>query len=57
MPSITGHCPECDAEVSLEGVLQREIIVCADCGIDLEVVSLDPVMLDPAPVEQDDWGE
>ena len=57
MPSITGHCPECDAEVSLEGVLQREIIVCADCGIDLEVVSLDPVTLDPAPVEQDDWGE
>ena len=51
-------CPECEAEISLEdGVEQNEIIVCPDCGVDLEVVSLDPLTLEPAPMEAEDWGE
>lgn len=53
----TAHCSECDAEISLEGVVQGEIIVCSDCGVDLEVISLDPPTLELAPMEQEDWGE
>jgi alpha-aminoadipate carrier protein LysW len=34
-----------------------EIVVCPDCGVDLEVVSLDPPALAPAPMEAEDWGE
>jgi len=53
----TANCPECDAEIALADVVQGEIIVCADCGVDLEVISLDPPTLELAPMEQEDWGE
>ncbi len=53
----TATCPECEAELALSGVIQGEIVVCSDCGVDLEVVSLDPVVLELAPMEQEDWGE
>jgi alpha-aminoadipate carrier protein LysW len=51
------HCPECDAELTLNDVLQGEIIVCSDCGVDLEVVNLVPLTLELAPMEEEDWGE
>ncbi len=51
------HCSECDAEISLDNVVQGEIIVCSDCGVDLEVISLDPPQLALAPMEEEDWGE
>ena len=51
------NCPECEAVVELDDVVQGEIVVCPDCGADLEVVSLDPLALDLAPMEEEDWGE
>ncbi|MCE1254417.1 MAG: lysine biosynthesis protein LysW [Anaerolineae bacterium] len=51
------NCPECDAEVDLTGLVLNEIVVCADCGADLEVISLDPPALELAPMEEEDWGE
>ena len=54
---LTAHCSECDAEIVLENVVQGEIIVCADCGVDLEVITLDPPTLELAPMEEEDWGE
>ena len=51
-------CPECEAEITLEaGIVAGEIIVCPDCGADLEVISLDPPQVDLAPMEEEDWGE
>ncbi|MBN1811770.1 MAG: lysine biosynthesis protein LysW, partial [Anaerolineae bacterium] len=51
-------CPECDAEVELSaGVEEGEIVVCGDCGAELEVVGLNPVALDLAPEVEEDWGE
>jgi len=41
----------------LDGVMEGEIVVCSDCGVDLEVVSLDPLRLELAPMEEEDWGE
>ena len=58
MPTkLTAHCPECDAEIDLNGVVQNEIVVCSDCGVDLEVIKLDPPTLELAPMEAEDWGE
>ncbi len=57
MSGLVAHCSECDAEITLEGVVQGEIIVCSDCGVDLEVISLDPPTLELAPMEEEDWGE
>jgi alpha-aminoadipate carrier protein LysW len=52
------ECPECAAEFALDaGVEAGEIIVCPDCGVDLEVTSLSPATLELAPMEAEDWGE
>ncbi len=53
----SSHCPECDATLDLANVVQGEIVVCPDCGVDLEVVSLQPLSVALAPMEQEDWGE
>jgi alpha-aminoadipate/glutamate carrier protein LysW len=55
---FTVSCPECAAEINLaEKTEVGEIIVCPDCGVDLEVTGLNPVMVELAPMEQEDWGE
>ena len=54
----TVSCPECDAEVTLaENTEVSEIIVCPDCGVDLEVIALEPATVQLAPMEEEDWGE
>jgi alpha-aminoadipate/glutamate carrier protein LysW len=51
-------CPECEADITLDTtVIQGEILVCPDCGVDLEVMSLEPVIIEVAPMEEEDWGE
>lgn len=52
------ECPECAAELDLApGVEEGEIVVCPDCGVELEVVSLEPTTLELAPEVEEDWGE
>ena len=54
----TVSCPECEAQNALEtGTEVGEIIVCSDCGVDLEVTALEPATVQLAPMEQEDWGE
>lgn len=56
--SINAACVECECEIALDdGVMEHEIVVCPDCGVELEVVSLAPVVLELAPEEEEDWGE
>jgi alpha-aminoadipate carrier protein LysW len=55
--SYAASCPECEGSLALSEPLQGEIVPCAFCGADLEVVSLDPLQLELAPEEQEDWGE
>jgi alpha-aminoadipate carrier protein LysW len=51
-------CVVCEGSVALpENVLVGEILLCGDCGTELEVVSLDPVAVEEAPQVQEDWGE
>ncbi len=51
-------CPECNAELNLgDKVVQGEIVQCPDCGVDLEVVAVNPLQLELAPMEEEDWGE
>ena len=54
----TTTCPECAAEIELDAdTEENEIIVCPDCGVDLEVTSLNPLTVELAPMEAEDWGE
>ena len=56
MSTVT--CPECAAEITLaENTEVGEILVCPDCGVDLEVTSLVPAEVQLAPLDQEDWGE
>jgi alpha-aminoadipate/glutamate carrier protein LysW len=54
----TVNCIECDAEITLADTTEvGELIVCPDCGTDLEVLSLDPPQVAAGPMEEEDWGE
>jgi alpha-aminoadipate/glutamate carrier protein LysW len=50
-------CPECEGTLALQDPMAGEILPCPYCGADLEVISLDPIRLDLAPEEEEDWGE
>ena len=55
---VTANCPECDAEITLgDKTVKGEIVVCPDCGSELEVTSVNPLTLELAPEEEEDWGE
>ncbi|PJF34658.1 MAG: lysine biosynthesis protein LysW [Candidatus Thermofonsia Clade 1 bacterium] len=54
---MNATCPECEAALTLTDVLRGEIITCPECGAELEVTALDPIQLELAPMEQEDWGE
>jgi len=52
------ECPVCGAEIELtEDTVIGELIECPECGTELEVKQLDPVILEEAPQEEEDWGE
>ncbi len=56
--ATVASCPECGAEITLgEKVEKGEIVQCPDCGADLEVMSVEPVQLAMAPMEEEEWGE
>ena len=50
-------CPECDnpLDVDVDDVEEGEIIQCDECGIDLEVVSSDPLEL--AAVDEEGYDD
>jgi len=50
-----GYCPECEALIEDEEIEEvGEIVTCPECGGELEVISLDPVEFDLAPVDDED---
>jgi len=49
-------CPECDSPIDLDTEIdQGETVQCEECGIELEVVSVDPLEL--APVEEGGYDD
>lgn len=50
-------CPECEAEVTLQGVMVGEIIYCPDCNAELEVLDIEQPTVALAPQVEEDWGE
>jgi alpha-aminoadipate/glutamate carrier protein LysW len=56
--TIMATCPECEGALSIGTDVQSgEIVVCGDCGVDLEVLTVAPLQLALAPQEAEDWGE
>lgn len=55
---MAAQCPECEAALDCDQAQAGEIIVCPDCGVDLEVIRVSPsISLTLAPKEAEDWGE
>ena len=55
---LTVSCPECGAEVAFpRSPLNGEVVTCAGCGVELEVISTNPIRVELAPEVEEDWGE
>ncbi|MGH9377872.1 MAG: hypothetical protein ACRD1I_03640 [Terriglobia bacterium] len=52
-------CPECDATIDIEDdeVEEGQTLDCPECGVELEVVSTNPVELNSITEEEDDEEE
>jgi alpha-aminoadipate carrier protein LysW len=58
MVMLQAECVECGATVEVpDDVMQGEILTCGDCGAELEVISVEPLTVEAAPMEMEDWGE
>ena len=56
--SATTKCPECDGDVAVGAdAVKGEIVSCPDCGAELEVTAIGPIVLALAPEAEEDWGE
>ncbi len=52
----TTICPVCSEDVYVEAEsVQGDVISCDECGVDLEIVGLDPIQLDIS--ESDDLDD
>ena len=55
---MQAQCPICDGTVVSDDYWEiGELVDCPDCSAMLEVTSLDPLTLEEAPEEDEDWGE
>jgi alpha-aminoadipate/glutamate carrier protein LysW len=50
-------CPECDGDVAVADPVLNEIVECGECRSELEVVSVQPLLVALAPEAEEDWGE
>ncbi len=55
--TIQAECTECAAHILANVALPGEILDCGDCGAELEVRSVSPLVLALAPQVEEDWGE
>jgi alpha-aminoadipate carrier protein LysW len=57
-PTVTApECTECAAAIPATPTLPGEILDCPQCGAELEVRSIRPLVLALAPEVEEDWGE
>ena len=52
-------CPECenDLDLDVEELEEGDVVSCAECGTDFEVVGSDPLELAPVSEDEDDEDE
>ena len=51
-------CAECDEEIEVSDRARvGQQVVCSNCGARLDVVSVNPLELDPAYEDDDDWED
>ena len=50
------YCPECESDLDLEAgeMEEGEVVSCAECGTDFEVLTVEPLELRPVDSDSDD---
>jgi alpha-aminoadipate carrier protein LysW len=48
------RCPNCDAAITIDGPREIDIVICPECGVELEVINTDPFEVDFTAEWQDD---
>jgi lysine biosynthesis protein LysW len=44
----TTQCPVCSSDVVIEdGLSEKDLVTCLNCGAELEIVTLSPLVLEP----------
>lgn len=51
------HCPNCDSTISMNNPREGAVIICSQCGVELEVVRTDPFVVDFTENWQEEWEE
>ena len=51
------RCPGCDGVILPEKWQLGDIVSCPECGVELEVINLEPCEMALAPQEEEDWGQ
>ncbi len=51
------YCPECEAVIDEQFEDVGEVFPCPECGVELEVISIDPLEFDLAPVDDEEDEE
>lgn len=51
------HCPNCDFTISMSNPREGAVIICSQCGVELEVVRTDPFVVDFTENWQEEWEE
>ena len=52
------NCTECAEGLAIAAdVIAGEIVPCPTCGAEMEVLTVEPVTIGPAPAIEEDWGE
>ena len=55
---MSGECLVCGADIPLgTGIVPGELVDCGDCGTELEITQVDPLVFQEAPQAEEDWGE
>ena len=53
-----GECPVCKAEVDIAAnVAAGELVICGNCGTQLELLETNPVKLAADPSAVEDWAD
>jgi lysine biosynthesis protein LysW len=51
------RCPNCDTAIKIEKPREGTVITCSGCGVELEVVTADPLEVDFTDDWQTEWEE
>ncbi|MFW9928824.1 MAG: lysine biosynthesis protein LysW [Candidatus Thorarchaeota archaeon] len=56
--TLSSECIVCGCILNLNNDVEiGELLECSDCGTELEVISIEPLSFEEAPMEGEDWGE